>query len=142
MEYYQLKPREAMLAIEYVKDCDLMRAARCTNHSLEEAQELMARPDFKTALDGMIQQIQENAGIDKEWLLTEAADNHRIARATGNLGASNTALKIIGQHQHVDAFAAEKVEISTDKELMERLLRGRQRAHSKNTTEQPGPSFL
>jgi len=57
----------------------------------------------------------------------EAVDNHLIARQQGNISASNTSLGIVAKHTFVDAFAAEKVEVSSDKEVMERLMRGRNR---------------
>ena len=69
----------------------------------------------------------EASMIDAEWLLMEFVDNHLIARSEGKIAASNTALVNIGKHAKVDAFAAEKVIVAGDKEVMERLLRARKR---------------
>ena len=79
--------------------------------------------------------------IDAEWLLYELVDNHRIARQHGNISASNTALGTIAKHVTVDALAKQKIEIDdvTDRELLERLQRGRQRM---NKTDDEDISFL
>jgi len=50
--------------------------------------------------------------IDKDYVKQEAAKVHEAAMVKGNLSASTSALKIIGQHSDVDAFAADKVEIT------------------------------
>jgi len=62
-------------------------------------------------------------------VLMEAVDNHMIARQQGNISASNTALGLCAKHKMVDAFAAEKIEVNSDKDIMERLQRGRKRAN-------------
>lgn len=49
---------------------------------------------------------------DKDWLLTQAKSTFHKATKEGNLAAANVALKTIGQHTDVDAFAADKVEIA------------------------------
>jgi hypothetical protein len=49
--------------------------------------------------------------IDKDWVLKEAQDTYRAAIKKGNHAAANVALKTIGQHTDVDAFAADKIEI-------------------------------
>ena len=54
-------------------------------------------------------------------------DNHRIARQQGNITASNTALNMVGKHKRVDAFAADKIKVSTDADVMDRLVAARHR---------------
>ncbi len=49
---------------------------------------------------------------DKDWLLKQAQTTFHKATKDGNLAAANVALKTIGQHTDVDAFAADKVEIT------------------------------
>lgn len=48
---------------------------------------------------------------DKDWVLAEAQATYKAAIKKGNHAAANVALKTIGQHTDVDAFAAEKLEI-------------------------------
>ncbi|MDC0600124.1 hypothetical protein OAO65_02320, partial [Flavobacteriales bacterium] len=49
---------------------------------------------------------------DKDWLLNQAKSTYHKATKDGNLAAANVALKTIGQHTDVDAFAADKVEVT------------------------------
>ena len=82
----------------------------------------------KAAIDLVIARRMQQSDIDAEWLLYEAVDNHYLARQNGDLKSSNTALALIGKITLVDAFAAEKLEVIGDKEIAERLARGRKRA--------------
>jgi phage terminase small subunit len=138
----------ANFVIEYVKDFAPRRAAEASGFSPDYAHKLLERPDITAVVNHILQQRLEAAHIDAEWVLMEAVDNHQIARQRGNLAASNTALNLVAKHVFVDAFAAEKVEVSTDKDVMERLLRARQRmklpnpATPEETPPVEGVSFL
>ena len=66
------------------------------------------------------------------WLLMELVDNHVIAKQMGNMAASNTALGLIAKHKMVDAFAAEEIVVTTTKEIVERIARGRERMNKDN----------
>lgn len=46
---------------------------------------------------------------DKNWLLSQATKTYEKAMSTNNLAAANVALKTIGQHTDVDAFAGDKL---------------------------------
>lgn len=50
--------------------------------------------------------------LGKDWVLQEAKDTYKAAREKNNHAAANVALKTIGQHTDVDAFAADKIEIT------------------------------
>ena len=69
----------------------------------------------------------------------EVVDNHMLARQAGNLPASNTALNLIAKHTMVDAIASDKMNLNIhgDKDVMERLQRGRERAR-KSADSSPG----
>lgn len=125
-----LKPKYANFVIEYCKDCSARRAAEASGFSPDSGYALLEREDIQAVIQNIFAQRLEASHIDAEWVLMEAVDNHMIARQQGNISASNTSLNLVAKHVFVDAFAAEKVEVNSDKEVMERLLRGRKRLKS------------
>lgn len=127
-----LSPKEANFVIEYVKDFDPRRAAEMSGYAADTGYMLVKKEKIAETIDHILQQRLEAANIDAEWVLMEAVDNHLIARQQGNISASNTALNMVAKHMFVDAFAAEKIEVNSDKEVMDRLLRGRKRMNSEN----------
>lgn len=122
-----LKPKYANFVIEYCKDFGARRAAQASGFSPDSGYTLLDREDVAAAVQHILTQRLEASHIDAEWVLLEAVDNHLIARQQGNISASNTSLNLVAKHVFVDAFAAEKVEVNSDKEVMERLMRGRKR---------------
>jgi hypothetical protein len=122
-----LSPAEANFVIEYTKDFDARRAAKASGYAADSGYTLRDKPLVAVAIQRVIEQRLDASQIDAEWVLMEAVDNHYIARQRGLISASNTALTLVAKHVFVDAFAAEKVEVNSDKEVMERLLRGRKR---------------
>ncbi len=130
-----LKPKEANFVIEVTKDFAPRRAAEASGYTAEYGYTLMKQNHIAEAIDNVIQSRLEASHIDAEWVLMEAVDNHRIARQQGNISASNTCLNMIAKHTFVDAFAAEKVNVTDDRAVMERLMRGRKRV---NGEEKPG----
>ena len=135
--------KDINFVIEYVKDFSKSRAAEAAGYSPTYGASLVQRPEIAAAIDRVLTDRLQASDIDAEWLLMEAVDNHMIARQRGKLSASNTALNIIAKHVFVDAYAAEKVEVTSDKEVMERLLRARRRvAGISETSELPPVSFL
>lgn len=67
------------------------------------------------------------AEVDAEWLKLQGVDNHWLARQQGKIGESTAALSFVAKLAGVDAFAAQKVEIKSDSEIIDRLLRARER---------------
>jgi len=124
-----LKPKEATFVIEVSKDHDARRAARAAGYEPDTGYSLLKKDHIASALNVILQHRLEASHIDAEWVLMEAVDNHLIARQQGNISASNTSLGIVAKHKMVDAYAAEKIEVNSDKEIMARLQRGRQRLH-------------
>ena len=122
-----LPPKEANFVVEYVKDFAVRRASEAAHYSPEHGYKLLARKDVSDAVELIIQQRLEVNLIDADWLLGEMVDNHMIARQQGNIASSNTALGMLGKHKRVDAFAADKIKVSTDADVVERLIAARQR---------------
>lgn len=117
--------KKKVFTVEYLKDFNCGRAAIVAGFDPGDAEELLADPEVARAITQALDDRMEIANIDAGWLLQQLVENHYIARQEGKLSASNAALKSIGQHAKVDAFAAEKIELSTDRELAERLQRAR-----------------
>lgn len=136
-----LKPKEANFVIEYCKDFSARRAAEASGYAPDTGYSLLGYESVSEAIERVLMARLEASHVDAEWVLMEAVDNHMIARQQGNISASNTALNLIAKHVFVDAFAAEKVEVNSDKEIMERLLRGRKRL-SDNEESDDEVSFM
>ena len=130
-----LVPKDANFVIEYTKDFDARRAAEASGFAPDAGYRLRDREDIAAVIQKVLVSRLEASNIDAEWVLMEAVDNHVIARQKGNITASNTALNLVAKHVFVDAFAAEKVEVNSDKEVMERLTRGRQRLSERDTPD-------
>jgi|TARA_Y100000034_G_C6899489_1_gene415471 hypothetical protein len=132
-------PKRANFVIEFSKDFDARRAAAVSGFAADYGYKLRDEPDIQAALTHILQYRLDTSHIDAEWLLWELVDNHQIARAAGNISASNTALNTLAKHAMIDAFAAEKVEIAGDEAIKERLLRARKRMQE---SDQEEPSFM
>jgi phage terminase small subunit len=129
-----LTPKDANFVIEYCKDFASRRAAEASGYAADSGYKLLEKPEIAKAVERVVLSRLESSHIDAEWVLMEAVDNHMIARQAGNITASNTALNMVAKHMFVDAYAAEKVEVNSDKEIIERLRRGRSRANLSDDT--------
>lgn len=127
LDELKLPAKEANFVVEYVKDFAPRRAAEASGYAAETGYTLMQKPAVSDAIEYIIQQRLEANMIDSDWLLGEMVDNHLIARQHGNISASNTALNMVGKHKRVDAFAADKIKVSTDADVMDRLIAARRR---------------
>ena len=122
-----LTPKYANFVVEYIKDFSPRRAAEASGFEADTGYSLLKREDVSAAIDYIIAQRLEVNQIDADWLLGEMVDNHLIARQVGNLPASNTALSLVAKHKRIDAFAADKIKVSTDADVVDRLALARQR---------------
>lgn len=127
LDELKLPPKKANFVVEYVKDFAPRRAAEASGFAADHGYKLLAEKEVSEAIEYIIQQRLETNMIDTDWLLYEMVDNHRIARQQGNITASNTALNMVGKHKRVDAFAADKIKVSTDADVMDRLVAARKR---------------
>jgi len=135
-ELMGLPAKKANFVIEFCKDFAPRRAAEASGYAADSGYAMLKDELIAAAIDRILEQRLEASHIDAEWLLMEAVDNHLIARQQGNISSSNTALGLVGKHKMVDAFAAEKIEVNSDKEVMLRLQRGRKRLNE-NSDETP-----
>lgn len=131
----KLKPNEAVFVIEFIKDFDARRAATCAGYVPDSGYAVRDRPHVQEAIAYHLQRRLNSSDIDAEWVMMELVDNHLIARQNGNITASNTALGLLCKHKVVDAFAADKIVTTDNKDIMERLLRGRKRLQTLNHAE-------
>jgi len=131
----KLPPKKANFVVEYMKDFAPRRAAEAAGYSSDKGYRLLDEPEVSAAIEHIIQQRLEETMIDTDWLLYEMVDNHRIARQQGNITASNTALNMVGKHKRVDAFAADKIKVSTDADVMDRLIAARKRLTASDDIE-------
>ena len=123
----KLHPKKAAFVVEYVKDFSARRAAEMAGFSPDYGYKIIEEDGVLDLIDDIIADRLERNLIDADWLLQEMVDNHMIARHQGNITASNTALNMVGKHKRVDAFAADKIKVSTDADVMDRLTAARHR---------------
>lgn len=142
LDQFLLPPKKANFVVEYVKDFAPRRAAEASGYAADHGYKLLNDPDIEQAIDYIIHQRLEANMIDADWLLTEMVDNHMIARQQGNITASNTALNMVGKHKRVDAFAADKIKVSTDADVVDRLVAARRRLNDVNETDDDDVSFF
>lgn len=142
IDQWSLPPKQANFVVEYIKDFAPRRAAEASGYAPDHGYKLLADERISEAIEYIIQQRLEVNMIDADWLLTEMVDNHMIARHQGNISASNTALNMVGKHKRVDAFAADKIKVTTDADVMDRLTAARHRLSGKTDDEQDDVSFL
>ena len=130
----ELNPKEVNFVIEFTKDFSPRRAAEASGYAPDTGYNLVNDFRIAVAINMVLQSRLDSSHIDAEWVLMEAVDNHMIARQMGNISASNTALKLIAQHTMVDAMASDKINlnVNADREITDRLFRGRQRAYDRN----------
>ena len=130
LDELNLPPKKACFVVEYIKDFAPRRAAEASGYSADYGYRLLEEPEVSAAIEYIIQQRLEVNMIDADWLLNEMVDNHMIARQQGNITASNTALNMVGKHKRIDAFAADKIKVSTDADVMDRLVAARKRINA------------
>lgn len=126
-DIFSLPPKQANFVVEYIKDFAPRRAAEASGYHADHGYKLLEDSEVSGAIERIIQQRLEANMIDADWLLNEMVDNHMIARQQGNITASNTALNMVGKHKRVDAFAADKIKVSTDADVVDRLVLARKR---------------
>ena len=137
-----LPAKDAAFVVEYIKDFAPRRAAEAVGYNADYGYKLLDKPDISLTIERILQERLEVNMIDTDWLLFEMIDNHMIARQQGNINASNTALSMVGKHKRVDAFAADKIKVSTDADVMDRLVNARKRIADKPDNENDDISFM
>ncbi len=138
----QLDAKHALFVLEYVKDGATRRAAEASGYSGDYGYKLLEIPEIADAIDKIFQGRLEANMIDTDWLLYEMVDNHMLARQQGNISASNTALSLVGKHKRIDAFAADKIKVSTDADVVDRLTAARKRLSDIKFQDDDDISFL
>lgn len=122
-----LSPEAAHFVIEYCKDTDIHRAAAACGIEPTRAFELRTDKDVNTQIQRVLQSNLGIKDIDADWLMQELYYVHLLALQQGKLSVSLQTLKTLGALGKVDAYAAEKVELKSDRDVIERLMRERKR---------------
>ena len=104
---------QMLFVCEYVKDCNARRAAEAVGQDPDKAYKMLEEPIIISTLEKLVAERAKLAGLDANWLVRELVDNHRIARQSGSISASNTALGLIGKLASVDAFVSSKLDLSS-----------------------------
>ena len=125
--YGALGVQRGKFCIEYAKDNNGRRASLISHNDPDAWQDLL-NDHLVIAQVAHIQQLQhDHQAVNADSVLQAAWENHHIARQKGNINASNTALTIVAKHSAVDAFAADKVQLSSAEDNVAVLMRARKR---------------
>jgi phage terminase small subunit len=149
-----LSPKQQRFVDEYLIDLNATQAAIRAGYSKKTARQIasenLSKPDIQEAIAEAMRERSEATKIDAEWVLNQAVELHRRcmqeikpaqnpktgkqlhdangnALFTFNAAAANRALELIGKHVEVAAFK-DRIEVSGEKTLVERLQAGRLRA--------------
>ncbi len=133
----QLTHKECCYCIEYCKDFDVGRAAQASGFSAADGMELLSQSRISSVINRILSERMYSSEVDAAWVREQLVNNHYLALQKDNINASNTALVNIAKLAEVDAFAATKIEMSSDEQVRERLQRARQRASNNKA-----PDFL
>lgn len=146
LEDIPLPLREAHFVLEYCKDLDIHRAAEACGLAPEEAFELRVMEPVMEQIKVILQSRLTVQDITPDWLMQELYNLHHVCLQKGRLSTSLQTLKTIGALGKVDAYAAEKVELKTDRDIVDRLTRSRKRQLLQFSTDvkldDDEPSFL
>lgn len=144
-DQFHLTHQEFCFIVHYVKDNSPRRAAEAAGWSADYGYKVREREHVDAAIVHVLATMLDDALPDAEALAWEMYDNVIIGRQTGNLAASNTALNMLAKHKKVDAYAADKIKVTTDADVVDRMVAGRLRALGQVDEEDKEPkqvSFL
>ena len=136
-----LTDKQQHFVAEYLIDLNATQAARRAGYSpnsiKQTASRVLQKPAVKEAIKQAMAERSERLKIDADCVLRGAVElfercmqRSPVADAEGEYkfqhSGAGKALELIGKHVSVQAFK-EKVEMGIEKELIERLSRGRKR---------------
>lgn len=137
-DFFGLHPKEATFVLEYCAgEFSARNAAERSGYSPEHGYKLLKKEHVKACVDRILAHRKHTSDINAEHVLKSAEMHRKISLHLGQMTAANRALDIIAKHTFVNAYAPDKVEVTTDKDILERLQRGRARAFSRDE-----PSFF
>mgnify|MGYP003640650669 CR=1 FL=1 len=118
---------EAHFVLEYCIDMDIHRVATACNIRAEEAFELRQREDVSKVIQAQMQDRFTSYEITAETLMQDFYRLYHVAMQQGKLPTAVQALDRVARLGLVDAYAAEKVVLKSDRDVVERLMRERKR---------------
>lgn len=108
-----LTAKQQRFVEEYLIDLNATQAAIRAGYSENTARaigaENLTKPDIASEIKKRQDKLGEEAEITAEWVLLQLVENHKMARAIGELPASNKALELIGKHK---GMFKDKIELS------------------------------
>lgn len=150
IEDLPLQVDEAHFVLEYCIDMDIHRVAAACNINAEQAFELRQREDVSAVIQQILRDRFTPYEITADVLMQDFYRLSHVAMQQGKLPTALQALDRVARLGMVDAYAAEKVELKSDRDVVDRLLRERKRRLAElenpdNITfnlDDDGPSFL
>jgi len=95
--------QEERFCQEVAKGASQTEAAKLAGFNQAQAHNIGCRLRKREDIDGRIrelsQRVEANEIADKEWIVAELLENHRLARKTGNLSESRLSLELFSRLQ-------------------------------------------
>lgn len=130
IRFPSLPVKERKFLSEYLVDFNERRAAKVSNIPEQNAYKLLYEDRIQAELNIVLTEIVEDAVVDKKFILSELKKLYEINMQMSNYKEAHNNLKTMMTHIDVDALAKNKVEVDdvTDRDMVERLRKGRLRA--------------
>jgi len=160
-----LTPKQKRFTEEFLVDLNATQAAIRSGYSEKTARQIgsenLSKPAIQEAIAEAMRARSEATEIDAEWVLRQAVELHLRCMSdirpvknpkTGkqifddegnaqfkfNAAAANRSLELIGKHIDIGAFR-DRLEVSNDLSLIERIQAGRRRASTPDPEEDAAP---
>lgn len=123
----ELTVQEMTFITEMVKHGNVARASTAAGWHPDTGYRKRDDERIQLLLNEARRQAFERSVLDIEWIMEEAEDLYMMAKQEGDIKAGISALSMIGKLSSVDAFAAQKVDVSTSDKI-DRLRKARLRS--------------
>lgn len=139
-----LSPDRAVFVVHYMIDNDVRRAAISAGLNPDDGYKIRNEPAVIAAIQHLSQKNLTPQDITPEWQLQSLNVLYNICLQRGSMAAALGCLREMGKHASVDAYAAEKVKMTTDQDTIDRLMRERKRriAAMQREKQSTQPSFM
>lgn len=123
---------EAHFVLEYCSDLNLSRASVACGIDHEEGYNLFQREDIQAHIQRILQNNVKVSDVTADDIMTMLYRLYINCMQNNKQGTALQCIKTMGSLGRVDAYAAEKVEMKDDRDVVQRLIRQRQREHEAN----------
>lgn len=123
-----LDTMRAAFVFEYTFDYQHRRAAEAIGAHPDDGMKLLAEPEVQEAVRHVYNYQMQASDLTAETIKEEMYALYKVAVQDGKLSVAAKLLDQLARHSHIDAYAAQRIAVSADAEVAQKLQSGRQRA--------------